>query len=442
MTEYFYENPEHFSNASQNLNIFAVYDGAKELTELLTIYFKEGIERGEYCLWFSPNILTVEKIKNKLREAGVDAEHSLDSSQLEILSANLSPENTTLFASAIKELIGEKYKKALFGGFSGFRTSFDLKNTGDSLQPHLEMCEKAIETAAFEHNKRFTFLCTFPLEDLSGRTMLELMEENGVLIKRNGIWKRLRNLNEELETENIFLNVEESIEAANRTRNGLITNISHELRTPLNSVIGFSDLLLEGAFGSLNTRQSKYVNNILISGKNLLEIINNLLDITRLEAGERRLNYEDVDIASLIGEVRTNLLSIASNKRISIEVKVDTSLERIRADKIKLRQILYNLINSAVKFTPEKGKVNVSAYKKEGILEIKVSDYRMELSKENHERIFIPFTRADSSIAIGYNGAEIGLYAAKTFVELHGGKIWIDSKVGKGSAFIFTLPID
>src|SRR5690606_20082428 len=107
LTEYFYENPEHFSIASQNLNIFADYDGAKELTELLTIYVKEGIERGEYCLWFSPNILTVEKIKNKLREAGVDAEHSLDSSQLEILPANLSPENITLFASTIKELIGE-----------------------------------------------------------------------------------------------------------------------------------------------------------------------------------------------------------------------------------------------------------------------------------------------------------------------------------------------
>ena len=225
-------------------------------------------------------------------------------------------------------------------------------------------------------------------------------------------------------------------------KNGLIMNMSHELRTPLNSVIGFSDLLLEGAFGSLNTRQSKYVSNILISGKNLLEIINNLLDISRLEAGERNLNYEEIDIASLIGEVRMSLLSPASNKKISVEVKVDTSLENIRADRTKLRQILYNLMSNAIKFTPEKGRVTVSACKKEGMLEIKVSDNGIGLSKEDNEKIFMPFIQADSSTARGYGGAGLGLYIVKNFIDLHGGKIWVDSEVGKGSTFIFTLPID
>ncbi len=133
---------------------------------------------------------------------------------------------------------------------------------------------------------------------------------------------------------------------------------------PLNSVIGFSDLLLEGAFGPMNTKQSKYVNNILISGKNLLEIINNLLDISRLEAGEKTLKYEDVDVASLIGEVRMNLLSPASVKKINVELKIDPSVGNVEADISKLRQILYNLVSNAIKFTPARGKVVISACKK------------------------------------------------------------------------------
>ncbi|MGB9938783.1 ATP-binding protein [Methanosarcina sp.] len=436
------KDPGLFSNAPQSPQISAVYEDAEELTELLVTYFKEGIEGGEYCLWISPDKLAVDGAKSELKKAGVDVERSLASSQLEILQADPFPENLTFVALAVKELAENGYKKALSGGFSGFRTNFDLKNAGDSLKPCLETCGKAVETVVFENNKSLTFLCTLPLEELSGRVLLELMEENDVFAKRKGKWKHLRNLEGKIELENIFLKAEKDIEAANSTKNGLIMNMSHELRTPLNSVIGFSDLLLEGAFGSLNTRQSKYVSNILISGKNLLEIINNLLDISRLEAGERRLNYEDVDIASLLGEVRMSLLSLASNKKISVEVKVDASLENVRADRTKLRQILYNLMNNAIKFTPEKGRVTVSARKKEGMLEVKVSDSGIGLSKEDHERIFMPFIQADSSTARGYGGAGLGLYIAKNFIDLHAGRIWVESEVEKGSTFIFTLPMD
>jgi signal transduction histidine kinase len=436
------KDPGLFSNAQQRPQISAVYEDAEELTELLVTFFKEGIEGGEYCLWISPDKLAVEEAKSELKKAGVDVEHSLAVSQLEILPTNPFPENLTFLASAVKELAEKGYAKALSGGFSGFRMNFDFKNPGNSLKPCLEKCGKAVEKVAFENNKSFTLLCTLHLEELSGRALLEIMEESSVFAKRKGKWKRLRYLEGKIELENSFLKTEKEIEAANKTKNGLIVNMSHELRTPLNSVIGFSDLLLEGAFGSLNTRQSKYVSNILISGKNLLEIINNLLDISRLEAGESNLNYEDVDIASLIGEVRMSLLSLASNKKISVEVKVDASLESVRADRTKLRQILYNLMNNAIKFTPEKGRVTVNALKKEGILEIKISDSGIGLSKEDHERIFMPFIQADSSTAKRYGGAGLGLYVAKNFVDLHGGKIWVESRVEKGSTFIFTLPMN
>lgn len=436
------EDPRLFSNSPQSPRISAIYKDIEELTELLVTYFKEGIEEGEYCLWISPDKLTADVAKSKLRKAGVDVEGCLASSQLEILQANPFPKKPTFLASAVKELAENGYRKAFSGEFSGFRTNFDFKEAGDLLKPCLEMCEKTLETIAFENEKSLTLLCTLPLEELSGEVLLEIMEENDVFAKRKGKWKLLRNLEGKIDLENIFLKAEKDIEAANRTKNGLIMNMSHELRTPLNSVIGFSDLLLEGAFGSLNTRQSKYVSNILTSGKNLLEIINNLLDISRLEAGERSLHYEDVDIASLIGEVRMSLLSLASNKKISMEVKVDASLDNIRADRIKLRQILYNLMNNAVKFTPDKGRVTVSASKKEGMLEIKVSDSGIGVSKEDHERIFLPFVQADSSTARGYGGAGLGLYIAKNFIDLHGGKIWVESEAEGGSMFIFTLPMN
>ncbi len=197
--------------------------------------------------------------------------------------------------------------------------------------------------------------------------------------------------------ENTLLKAKKDAEVANRAKNAFIMNISHELRTPLNSVIGFSDLLLEGAFGSLNTRQSKYVNNILMSGKSLMEITNNLLDISKLEAGERTLNYEEIDIASLLGEVRMSLLSSASSKKITVELKLNTSVEKVRADRAKLRQILYNLISNAIKFTPERGRITVSAVQKKGIFEIEVSDTGTGLLKEYYERMFCPFNQADTS---------------------------------------------
>ncbi|HEY3360808.1 MAG TPA: ATP-binding protein [Methanosarcina sp.] len=436
------EDPGLFPIAPQSTQISAVYDNAEELTELLVTYFKQGIEKGEYCLWISPDKLTTQRAKSELEKAGVDVEQCLASSQLEILPANPFSENIALFSSSVKELAEKGSKKALSGEFSGFRTNIDFKNIGNSLKFCLETCGKAFETVVFKNNESLTVLCTLPLEELSGRTLIEITEESGVFVRRKGKWKHLRNLEEKIELKEKSLIAEKDLEAANWTKNGLIIDMSHELRTPLNSIIGFSDLLLEGAFGSLNTRQSKYVSNILISGKNLLEIINNLLDISRLEAGERTLYYENVDVASLIGEVRMSLLSFASNKKISIEIKVDASLENIRADRIKLRQILYNLMSNAIKLTPEKGMINVSALKKEGTIEVKISDSGIGLSKEDCERISMSFTQAGLSTTKRYGGAGLGLYVAKNFIDLHGGKIWVESNVEKGSTFIFTLPVN
>lgn len=218
----------------------------------------------------------------------MDVGKYITSSHLEIMPAGTLSESILLFESAVKELLKEGSGKSFSEGFSGFRTNLDVKGTENPFKACFEGLEKILEDISQGNGRNFTFLCTFPLEELSGSALLELVEEKGVLVNRKGKWEYLVNtcdVNGQKELEITLLKAKKDAEATNRAKNSFIMNMSHELRTPLNSVIGFSDLLLEGAFGPLNTKQSKYVNNILISGKNLLEIINNLLDISRLEAG-------------------------------------------------------------------------------------------------------------------------------------------------------------
>jgi signal transduction histidine kinase len=436
------EISELFSCVPQGPQISAVYNDLEELTELLTLYYKQGIKKGEYCLWFSQDEAATEQVEDELKKSGVDVENCRISSQLELQPAKKLSKNANILASAIKELAEKGYEKALSGGFSGLRTNFDLKSSKNNIKAYLETCRKTAETVSSGHRKNFTLLCTVPFDELSGSLLLELMEDSGVLVKRKGKWRYLGQQERQIELENTFIKATKDAEAVNRAKNEFIMNISHELRTPLNSVIGFSDLLLEGAFGPLNTRQSKYVSNILLSGESLLEIIENLLDISRIEAGEKTLNYEEIDIASLLGEVRISLLSPASIKKIAVELKIDTSIENIKADGIKLRRILYNLISNAIKFTPEKGKVTVNASKKEEMLEIKVSDTGTGMLKEYYEKMFTPFAQTDTSKVLRSGGVGLGLYIVKNLIDLHGGKIVVDSEIGVGSTFTFTLPTD
>lgn len=429
-----------FLSVPQGPQISAIYTDLEELTELLAFYYRPGIENGEYCSCFVPAGITAEQIEEKLRKSKMHVENSLISAFLKFLPARKLPRNTSLLTAEIKELSEEGSETALSGEFSGFRTNFDLRSSGKNLGAYLETCRKIAQSVSSGNKKSFTLLCTIPLDELSGSLFLEQIENNGVLIKRKGTWKCLRQSEQQTELENSLIKAKEEAEAANRAKSEFIMNISHGLRTPLNSVIGFSDLLLEGAFGPLNTRQSKYVNNILLSGAELMGIIDNLLDISKLEAGEKTLNYEEIDISSLLGEIKISLISLASNKKITIEFNVDSSAENIRADRTKLRRVLYNLISNAIKFTPEQGKISISAFKNGELLEIKVSDTGTGLLKDYYQKMFTPLSRADSSQVLRSGGAGLGLYIVKNLIDLQGGNMSVDSEVGRGSTVTLTLP--
>ncbi|MCQ1535619.1 PAS domain S-box protein [Methanosarcina sp. KYL-1] len=247
-------------------------------------------------------------------------------------------------------------------------------------------------------------------------------------------------ITERKELEETLRKAKKDAESASRAKSEFIMNMSHELRTPLNAVIGFSDVLRDQAFGGLNAKQARYIDNILKSGKHLLEIVNNLLDISRIECGTFELQYEPVSIDATIEENLKVLSPLASNKSITLESHFDPGLEYIHADRKRFTSILYNLLSNAVKFTPQGGKVTVETFKRDGIAEIKVTDTGIGISKEDLERIFQPFVQVDSFFSKEFEGTGLGLSIVKRFVELHGGHVRVESTPGKGSTFTVTLP--
>lgn len=249
-------------------------------------------------------------------------------------------------------------------------------------------------------------------------------------------------LSERKRTEENLLRAKLEAEAASRTKSEFLTNISHELRTPLNSIIGFSDILLEKIFGDLNGKQLKYVNNISVSGKHLLRLINDILDLSKVEAGKMELNYSEFSIGLVFDEVKSTILPLAQIKSLEMEFKIGTDFGDIKADRSRLLQILYNLVSNAVKFTPEGGKVSVYCKKNGNRAIFSVTDTGIGISSEDQKYLFEPFKQIDSGMNRQYGGTGLGLALVKQFVDLHKGRVWFTSVQGKGSSFIFELPVN
>ena len=242
-------------------------------------------------------------------------------------------------------------------------------------------------------------------------------------------------------TEEKLIQAKIAAESANLAKSEFLANMSHELRTPLNSVIGFADLLVEGNFGPLNTKQQRFVGNISVSGKHLLGLINNILDLSKVEAGDMKLEVESFAVSEVFAETRSMVIPLAFKKNILIETTVDQKL-CVRADKKRFKQILYNLVSNAIKFTPEGGSVTVLAVRTGEMVRVRVSDTGIGISEEEQEYIFQPFRQVDSRDNRQYEGTGLGLTLAKKFVEMHGGRIRVESNSGKGSTFTFEIPAD
>ena len=230
------------------------------------------------------------------------------------------------------------------------------------------------------------------------------------------------------------------LEAASRHKSEFLANMSHELRTPLNAVIGFSEVLLQRMFGELSDKQEEYLKDIYASGQHLLSLINDILDLSKIEAGRMELAPAAFHLPAALENAVTLVRERASRHGIALRVDIDPRLGELVADERKVKQVLLNLLSNAVKFTPEGGRIGLTAGRKNGLVEIAVTDTGIGIASEDQAAIFEEFRQVGSDETRKQEGTGLGLTLAKKFVELHGGRIWVESEPGRGSTFTFTLP--
>ena len=230
------------------------------------------------------------------------------------------------------------------------------------------------------------------------------------------------------------------LETAGRHKSEFLASMSHELRTPLTAVIGFSEVLLDRLFGELSERQERYIEDIRRSGRHLLELLNDILDLSKVEAGKMELELVDTSVSAALQHGVAMVRERASHRGLSLNVEVDPDVVDLVADPLRLKQVVLNLLSNAVKFTPPGGRVEVRARRVADEIHVTVEDTGIGISGEDQERIFESFEQGRAGVSGNAEGTGLGLTLSKRIVELHGGRLWVESQLGEGSAFTFSLP--
>ena len=264
----------------------------------------------------------------------------------------------------------------------------------------------------------------------------------GVFAAARDVTERKR-LDQVLQEKNVELESARSVaEKSNLAKSDFLANMSHELRTPLNSVIGFSEVLQDQIFGQINEKQQEYVKNILTSGRHLLSLINDILDLSKVESGKMELELCSFSLRETVDASLMMLMEKALKGEITLRMDLAAEADiLIVADQRKLKQILFNLLSNAVKFTPAGGTVDVNAVRNGDFIEITVADSGIGIRDEDLPKLFHPFTQLESVYTKEYEGTGLGLVLNRDLVELHGGRVWVESWFGAGSRFSFSIPL-
>ncbi len=311
-----------------------------------------------------------------------------------------------------------------------------------------------IQPIFFQESLKGTLVITSVKKTLSDNAFQSEKEFFGRLAIQLGI--ALQNLAQYADMQELSCKLEkrgseiaeknQQLRQANRLKSEFLANMSHELRTPLNAIIGFSELLKDGFLGDLTDNQSEHIKDIFTSGQHLLSLINDILDLSKIEAGKISLDRDNVDITQLLRNSLSIVRKRAQQHRVTLEVDLDESIGVISLDERKIKQVMYNLLSNAVKFTPEGGKVTIQSRKavmpnNDPAFEISVSDTGIGIAPDDLDKLFRPFEQLDSSLARKYEGTGLGLALVEKLVTIHGGKISVTSELGKGSRFTALFPL-
>jgi hypothetical protein len=273
-----------------------------------------------------------------------------------------------------------------------------------------------------------------PIRDAGGR-IVSCLEVTRNITGRKLMEQEIQNKNEQLEMQN------KELEKASRAKSDFLARMSHELRTPLNVIMGFSELMLDQVPGEINEEQRQCLDDIVTSSRHLLGLINEVLDLSKVEAGKVEVRVKDIALSGVVESVTSAMTAVLSQRKQSLDVDLDKGLPLVYADEARLRQVFFNLLSNASKFTPDGGEIRIEALRKDGFCQVTVSDNGIGIKKEDLKQIFEPFYQADNPVTRERKGTGLGLTLVKEIVEMHGGQIWVESEYGKGSDFILTLPL-
>jgi len=271
-----------------------------------------------------------------------------------------------------------------------------------------------------------------------------LATQIGTAIENTMLYTELFNSHQDLEQRVKERTLElarlnEELNRLNRIKSDFVSAVSHELRTPLTSIKGYASILMAGKLGEVPPAQKERLEKINKHADNLTHLVNNLLDIARIESGKIQMDIKDVAIKDIIDSVVDIITPQVKEKSITLKVNLKT-LSSIKADPGQLERVFINLLGNAVKFTPEKGKITISSEEKKDCVEFSVEDTGIGIPKDALEKIFEEFYRAENALDQNVKGTGLGLSLVKKIIEAHKGKIWVESELGKGSKFIFTIP--
>jgi len=269
------------------------------------------------------------------------------------------------------------------------------------------------------------------------------------ITERKRMERKLQERNEQLDAQNEELVARQQelvektreVERANQLKSEFLANMSHELRTPLNVIIGFSQLMLDGVPGKINKKQRQCLEDILSSGQHLLNLINEVLDLSKIESGKIELRLRNISLSSVIESLRSTMMPMLTQRKQSLDVELEKGLPLVHVDEARLRQVFLNLLSNASKVTPDGGKLEVKTVREDDWCQVSVVDNGIGIKKEDQERMFEPFCQLDNPLTKEKSGTGLGLTLARQIVEQHGGQIWVESEYGKGSRFTFTLPL-